>query len=66
MHLRVDMRTNGRYNLTRTVVRFFVEVLTAGFVEMFRKYLLGGTELTSEEIVQQTNRIFCSGVAAYR
>lgn len=50
----------------RAGLLFFVEVLTAGFVEMFRKYLLGGTELTSEEIVQQTNRIFCSGVAAYR
>ena len=44
----------------------FIQILGAGFVELFTQYLRGETCLTPEDIAQQTSRIFRAGITIYR
>lgn len=44
----------------------FIEVLTTGFIHMFELYLRDGTDMTSEEIALEINRMFLAGLPLYR
>lgn len=43
-----------------------LEILSAGFISLFRTYLSGGSDLTPEAIVNQTNQLYIAGVKLYR
>lgn len=44
----------------------FVQILGAGFMELFMQYLRGETHMTPEDIALQTSRIFQTGIILYR
>lgn len=44
----------------------FIEVLTTGFIHMFELYLRDETDMTSEAIALEINRMFLAGLPLYR
>lgn len=44
----------------------FLEVLTIGFVHLFKKYLQDEINMSSNEIVTEINRMFLAGMPGYR
>lgn len=43
-----------------------LEILSAGFISLFRTYLSGDSDLTPELIVDQTNQLYVAAVPLYR
>lgn len=59
-------------NITETDIRdlqgfrTFMEVLAAGFIQLFQQYLRGETQITSREIANEVNRIYLAGLPLYK
>jgi len=46
--------------------RIFMEVLAAGFIQLFQQYLRDETQITSREIANEVNRIYLAGLPLYK
>ena len=44
----------------------FLEVLTTGFIHLFKRYLQNEIDMSSDEIVKEINRMFRAGMPIYR